>query len=274
MAEETSRGRRAPHLRWVRLRDMVSAPKAQRQFRATWAAEIAANFDLEKLGYPVVSKRGETYYVIDGQHRIAALKLFGFAPDDTVQVECYEGLSEREEAELFLGRNRQKTVDALSRFRVGVNAERAVETAVERVVRHQGLHVGPRGKGTARDAISAVSVLTAVYGRIGEAGLAKTLRIVRDAYGTGGLDGPVIDGVSLCVQRYDGTLDEDAAVAALAGAAGGLNGLLTHAEKTRAAVGQARPQCIAATVVDLYNRGPVGKKKRLAPWWKQEEKTQ
>lgn len=266
----SGRSKRASHLEMVRLREMVASPKAQRQFKPGWAAEMAAAFDLEKLGFPVVSKRGDVYYIIDGQHRIAALRLFGFLPDDTVQCEVYVDLTEREEAELFLGRNRQKTVDAMSRFRVAVAAERPAERVIDETVRHLGLHVGRRDRRT-RDphaAVSCVGVLLAVHDRVGDEGLAKTLRIVRDAYGPAGLDGPVIDGVGYCVQRYDGTIEEGALVAAMRAAAGGFGGMMTQAEKYHSSLGQPRAQCIAAAVVDIHNRA-AGKRNRLAPWWKE-----
>ena len=79
---------RASRLRWVRLGDMRVSPKAQREFRKAHAESLAANFDLEAIGFPVVSLRGGDYWIIDGQHRIAALKLNGFDDDDLIQCEC------------------------------------------------------------------------------------------------------------------------------------------------------------------------------------------
>jgi hypothetical protein len=272
MASETHAGldaRSPSQIRPVKLRDLVPHPKVQRAFRAGHAAKIAGRLDLDALGYPVVSRHGNIYHVIDGQHRVEALKLFGFLPDDLVECQVYVDLTEQQEAELFLRRNDGKAVDALSGFHVAIHAGRADETTISDVVRQLGLRIGHRGRGRSADAISAVGTLKAVYGRVGDSGLAKTLRIIRDAYGNAALEAPIIDGLGLCVQRYDGTLDEDTMITALSTAAGGLHGLVNQAEKTRVGMGQSRQQCIAATAVDLYNRAHGLKKGRLAPWWKE-----
>src|SRR5262249_5671842 len=157
----------------------------------------AEHFELEKMGYPVVSHRAGRFYVVDGQHRLEALRSYGFDDADRIDCEVYEGLTEREECELFLGRNRSRAVDSLSRFAVCVRAGRPVETTVNNTVVHLGLKIGKRGRGPTREAISAVSTLLDVHQRVGPTGLAGTLRIVRDAYGMAGCEAPVLDGVGL-----------------------------------------------------------------------------
>ena len=78
---------------------------------------------------------------------------------------------------------------------------------VDRIVRALGLRIA-RGSG----GICAVATLRRVYARGGPAVLSRALRIIRDAYGEAGLDGPVIDGIGLVCQRYDGELSEQRAV--------------------------------------------------------------
>lgn len=254
------RKQRQSHLRWVRLGDLRPHPQAQREFRPHRAEKLAATFSLEAMGFIVVSQHSDVFWVIDGQHRVYALRLIGFADDDVLQCEVYENLSLEEEAELFLTRNDSLTVAALDRFRTAVTAGRRAETEVDACVRAQGLVIGRRGS------ITAVSALMDAYKRTGVIGLGKTLRIIRDAYGETGFEGAVIQGTALTIQRYNGRIDEDQMIKALANAAGGLNGLLTQAAKTREALGQSRAQCIAATEVALYNRG--NQTKRVPGWWK------
>lgn len=257
-----NRKQRASHLVWVKLGDLVTAEQAQREYRPAWANKIAANLELEGIGYPVVSHRGGTYYIIDGQHRIAALKIFGFGGHEIIQCECYEGLNEAEEAELFLERNQVKTVAALDRFRVAINAGRKVESEIDFTVRNQNLRIG-------RGSITAVAALLNVFRDVGSPGLGKTLRIIRDSYGDRGFEGAVIEGIGLCVHRYGDLLIEETMVHALGTMTGGLNGLLTPAEKMRCSIGQPKPQCIAATAVGIYNRSHPAPKKKLASWWKE-----
>lgn len=256
-----NRKQRASHLRWVKISEMVPSPYAQRTFQPSWADKLAANFNLEGMGFPVVNLRGGYYYVIDGQHRVAALKKLGFE-DDTVQCETYENLGPAEEAELFLERNNNKTVLATDKFNKAVTAGRKDETTIDRVVRSNGLSIGRSSKG-----ISAVGTLRKVYDRQGDIGLGRVIRIIRDAYGVAGFDAPVMDGISLCIHRYDGQMEDAMLIERLAAAPGGLNGLVNTSEKTRAAMGQPKAQCVAATVASFYNQGRGGKK--LSPWWKE-----
>lgn len=257
--------KRASHLRWLPLGQLIPAPKAQRDFQPAWANDLASNFNLEGMGFPVVSIRDNVSYIVDGQHRIAALRIVGFGPEDTIQCEVYEGLTEEAEAELFLERNNIKSVAALDKFRNALHAGRDIENAIDHVVRANGLHVGKRTR--TNGAISAVGILRRVTNRQGLLGLGKVLRIVRDSYGTAGLEAIVLDGISLCLHRYDGQIVEEQMVERLSKTPGGLNGLLQPAEKTRLALGQPKVQCIAATAALIYNRDQRGKK--LAPWWKE-----
>lgn len=267
MTLPTGSGRKPSKIFGVPLGKLTPHPRVQRQFRKGHAAQIAATLDLDALGYPVVSRHGGHYLVVDGQHRVAALRMFGFTDDVVLECEVFDDLSEADEAVLFRTRNRSKSVDALSDFRVALRHGDPRDSDIDAIVRHLGLRIGQRLRGQ-DDHVGAVSTLRSLHDRLGGQGLAKTLRIVRDGLGTAGLEAPVMDGVGLCVQRYDGTLDEDAAVRALNAVPAGVSGLLNAAIKAQQIGGGSRVSNIAGVVVDAYNRG-VGAKRsaRLAPWW-------
>ena len=97
---------RAARLRWVQLAQMRVNPLAQRDLNQARVSKLAAAFDPELMDAPTVNHRGGWYYLIDGQHRIAALKEWLSSWQDQ-QVQCwtYEGLREAEEAEKFLALN-------------------------------------------------------------------------------------------------------------------------------------------------------------------------
>ena len=255
---------REGRLRWVPLTQMRVNPLAQRDLNQARVNRLAAAFDLEQMGAPAVSDRGGWYYIIDGQHRIAALKLWlGTWDDQQVQCWTYEGLSEAAEAEVFLKLNDVLTVHAFAKFKVSVQAGRAAEGDVDRIVRALGLRISQaRGSG----AISAVGTLRRVYARGGPVVLSRALRIIRDAYGEAGLDGPVIDGIGLLCRRYDGQLSEQRAIERLSTAHGGVSGLTSKAGQLRQTTGNAIAQCVAAAAVELINRGAGGKK--LPSWWR------
>ncbi len=253
---------RQARLRWVPLAQMRVNPLAQRDLNSARVAKLAATFDPEKMDTPTVNHRGDWYYLIDGQHRIAALKVWLSAWGDQ-QVQCwtYEGLSEAEEAEKFLALNDTLPVHAFAKFKVSVQAGRDTEADVDRIVRALGLRIA-RGNG----GISAVATLRRVYAAGGPAVLSRALRIIRDAYGEAGLDGPVIEGIGLLCQRYDGDLPEQHAVERLSSAHGGVSGLISRAGQLRQSTGSAPAQCVAAAAVELINRGPG--RCKLPGWWR------
>lgn len=260
MASDTEgRKVRQSHLRWVRVDDLQTPDLAKRDINEAWARRLADQFDLEAMGYPVVNHRDGGYFTIDGNHRVAALRILGFG-SDRIQVECYEGMSEREEAKEFLRRNDRLTVRALDKFVNAIHAGYPDESEIDRVVRAQGLHIGPYGAGN----LQCVEVLRKAFKRQGTLGLGKTLRVARDAYGDVGLIGPVIDGISLALHRYDGQIEERALVDALSRANGGLGGLLAQANVTKRQLAKPMSHCIAATIAGIYSR-PRGRK--LASWW-------
>jgi hypothetical protein len=262
--KDEGRIERQARLRWVPLTQMRVNPLAQRDLNQARVSKLAAVFDPEKMDAPSVNHRGGWYYLIDGQHRIAALKqwLSSWA-DQQVQCWTYEGLSEAEEAEKFLALNDTLPVRAFAKFKVSVQAGRDTEADVNRIVRALGLRIA-RGSG-----ISAVATLRRVYTRGGATVLSRTLRIIRDAYGEAGLDGPVIDGIGLLCQRYNGDLSEQRAIERLSSAHGGVSGLLSRAGQLRQSTGSATAQCVAAAAVEVINRGSGGRK--LPGWWRNDQ---
>ena len=257
---------RAARLRWVPLTRMRVNPLAQRDLRPARVARLAACFDLEQMGTPTVSYRGGWYYLIDGQHRIEALKVWlGAWEDQQIQCWCYKGLTEAAEAEVFLKLNDTLAVRCFDRFKVAIQAGRTTEADIDRIVRALGLRISSnRGNG----GISATGTLGRVYARGGPKVLSRALRIIRDAYGDSGLDGPVIEGIGLLCQRYDGQLPDQLAVERLSSAHGGVSGLVSRAGHLRQQTGDAQAQCVAAAAVEAINRGTGGKK--LPSWWRAE----
>jgi hypothetical protein len=260
-----ARGRveREARLDWVPVPQMRVSPLAQRELNHSRVDRIVADFDLEQIGTPTVNLRDEWAYVIDGQHRVEALKAIGWG-DQQIQCWIYVGLTEQEEAEKFLKLNDVLTVNAFAKFRIGVQAGRDEEVQIDRIVQVQGLKVS---QDKSQGSISAVGTLRRIYTRSGPVVLARSLRIVRDAYGDAGLEAAVIDGIALLCQRYNGELNDVRAVTKLANALGGVNGLLGKADNLRRQTGNRRGHCVAAAAVEIINSGRGGKK--LPSWWRE-----
>lgn len=255
---------RVARLRWIPLAQMKVSPVAQRKLRSYHVNRLAADFDPERVGNLTVNIRDDgSIYIIDGAHRAEGMRQIGWG-DQQVQCWTYEGLTEKEEAETFLKLNSVLPVAAFEKFEIGVTAERDSETDIHRIVRAQGLSIS-RDRGVGR--VRSVATLRKVYTRSGGPGLARTLGIIRDAYGDTGLEGPVIDGIGLLCARYNGQLDPERIVERLSSARGGVSGLLSNAEILRKATGSTKPACVAAAAVEIYNQGRSAGK--LPSWWRQ-----
>lgn len=265
-AHNTSRrAEREARLTWVPL-GLTRVPQlAQRELKRARVDHIAANMDLEQIGTPTVNKRGGHYYVIDGQHRIEAYRQWIGEGSENQQLQCwtYTDLSEEEEAERFLKLNDTLAVHSFDKFRIGLNASRPEEVEIGAIVQRAGLTIS---QSKAEGAIGAVGTLRRVYRREGGDTLNRSLGIIRDAYGSAGLDAPVIDGIGMLCGRYNGALDDTAAVQRLSTAAGGVAGLMNKAYVFRNQTNKQLSQCVAAAAVDLINRGRGGGK--LPSWWK------
>lgn len=257
-----SRLEREARLRWVPIPKMKVSPIAQRDVNQARVDRLAADFDLEQIGTPTVNLRDGHYYIIDGQHRIEALKAMGWG-DQQIQCWSYEGLTETEEAEKFLRINDVLAVHAYDKFTKGVAAGRDDETEIDRVVRANGCVVS---RDDIPGAIQAVGTLRRVYKRSDSKTLGRTVRIVVSAYGDAGLTAPVIDGIGHLCARYNGDLNDASAIERLGHVNGGVNGLLNSAEIIRQKTGNQKGQCVAAAAVEIINRGKGGKK--LSSWWK------
>lgn len=267
MAKRKNKIERRGSIKQVRLDQMhITSRHAQREkINEARVDYLVSRFDFDQFGTPVLSERDGAFYIIDGQHRIEALKRWLGADWESSTIPCYvyEGLTEAEEAEKFLSMNDVLTVNAFDKFRVSVSAGRADEVHIHNIVLGAGLCIS---RDKIEGAISCVGTLRRVYFRSDGQTLARALRIARDAFGDAGFEARVIDGLGHLAQRYNGVLDEGAAVSRLGKTRGGVNGLLNKAEVLHKQTGNAKAQCVAAAAVDIINSGRGGKK--LPSWWK------
>lgn len=262
MNDQPTQIRREARLQFVPLEKMRVNPLAQRVMNPHWVNKLAISFDLEEMGNPTVNHRDGWFNIIDGQHRVEALKIW-LQDWEGQQVECwtYEGLTDEQEAEKFLKLQDRLKAIAFDEFRIAVSAGRANESDIDRIVHALGLAISRTKNG-----IMATRTLKRVYSRGGPDVLERSLRIIRDAYGEAGFEAAVIDGLSLFCQRYNGMAPEDRVVAKLSSAHGGVSGLLQRGDLLRRQTGNPKSHCVAAAVVDVFNRGAGGKK--LPSWWK------
>ncbi|MFY7866907.1 DUF6551 family protein [Roseateles sp.] len=241
-------------------------PEAQRKLSMAWVKEHIDLFDVDQLGYIVVNRRADgKWYVVDGQHRTELMRAVGWG-DQRIHAEMFEGLTQREEAELFNARNDRRAVRKFDHFRISVTAGDERATDITNIVAAAGLIITDQ---QVDRGITAVDKLEKIYDgggiastREGRAALGRTLNAIKHAWGTSpaSFNGVLLYGVGLVQLRYNGAIDQKALATKLAPVKGGAPGLLGNARALREMSGRPVHHCIASIVVDIYNKGRrVGK---------------
>jgi hypothetical protein len=242
---------------WVAIADMEVNPSAQREWDPAWSEHIALNFDPGQLGEITISFRNGHYYVVDGRHRIEAMKLMGWG-DQQLLCQVFTDLTEELEAEKFIQLNDVKIVGAMPKYRAAITAGRPDAVAIEKIVHNLGLVVtSDRIPG----AIGAVKTLQTCYRRNGGHVLERALRIIRDSFGERGFEQRVLAGIVFLVAHYEEALDDDLVIDKLGSTRGGVNGLLGAAEVIRGHQGGRWDRFVAEAAVKIVNHStPRGDK--------------
>jgi hypothetical protein len=276
MAKQPKSEQRLPSkIRPVNIKTMRVPPALviQREFRPAWGNYLAANLDLNDLGFPIINARDGVNWLVDGQHRIYALKENGFG-EDQIDCEVFDNLTDQQMADLFLSRSRAKAIGPYDKFHVACTAGYKRELDIRRAVESNGVKVG---RNKEENTVSAIGALGKVYDRAGSAHngevvVGQVVRTIKQAFAGDpvAFESGVIEGLGLVFNRYNGKTNERDLAARLAATT--VRGLLRRAESQRERTGNLKSQCIAATVVDIYNRG-LGPRdaKRLPGWWKEAE---
>ena len=248
---------------------LVCAPAGvtQREFSEAKGLKIARDFDINKLGYPTVNETEDTNWVIDGQHRVWALRQQTWVTDD-MMVECsvHHNLSKEKMAELFLGLNDTKIVLPLQQFLVAVTARHPEEVAINEVVLSTNLKVK---KGKDHGYLGAVTALKHVYKTGGEDLLRRVLTTLRDGFeGSANAFGAfLLKGTALFYERYGEKIDDQEVIKTIENIKRGPNGLLLRAEEYHERLRRPYPECVARAVVDAVNK-KRGRRAKLPSWSK------
>ena len=150
----------------------------------------------------MVNQVDQTHWVVDGQHRVYALrKQPAETRGTTLECEVYENLNKQEMADLFLGRNRSRIVNVFERFTVAVTAGHARERAIMRVVTAAKLEIK---KDHRKGCIFAVGGLQRVFETEGPAILERVLVTLREAYDAapGAFARALVEGLGLVFGTY------------------------------------------------------------------------
>jgi hypothetical protein len=168
----------------IPIKNLISDSRYQRNLRASVIAAIAKNFDPAKLGVLRVSRRGKFLFaVIDGQHRLEALRQLGYTE---VLCSVQDNLTVQDEAECF--RTQYENAHDLSPydlFRASVSAGDQFYMSLNDALNKHNYAVG---RASGARCIAAIGLLTKIASAFGFDTLDKTLGYIDSAW----LDDPLV----------------------------------------------------------------------------------
>lgn len=173
-----------PHFEWIRV-DTLKSPEYQRNLSVPFAKRIAVNFDPDLFWPIIVSRRADGDYVLDGQHRLHAVRDILNWRDQNVPCEVYTGLSVEMEAKLFgtQAGATKRHLNAMERLHAAIVQKQPVALGIELTVRRAGLTLARTNAGNAPGTVRAAKALEDIYRGYGPARLLEILTLLRDTFG-------------------------------------------------------------------------------------------
>jgi hypothetical protein len=240
----------------VRPCDVVVKEEVQRRFRSKWAATLAARFDPTKVGVVTINIRNTGERVqVDGMHRFEAARIAGFG-ETPFHANVYKGLTEAQEAELFLALNDNKQVPATDLFRIGRKSGEPAAVGVQTILDKYGLEVSYPA---ARNNFSAVHTAMKLW-RESPAALNAAFGVLIGAWQDGkanaGLfNAELLHGATLVIMSHGDGVDRERFANVLRGYPGGPQALMGYIRSRRQTHGGSAAAMAALVFRELYNKG-------------------
>lgn len=198
---------------WVHL-DSLVIDGPQRDFRPQHAKFIADNFDPKRVYKIQVSPRPDGMrHVIDGQHRVGAMRLKYAGNTHSVRVLCdvYDGFTHDEEALKFLDHNQYNSkAGSFEAFLIEVERGDPFHVTLQKIIAEQGFRAT---KSTCHNGFSGVSEFVKIVTGYGPRNrplpngferLSEVLSVIREAWGgsTDGVNYAIIGGIAGFLLKY------------------------------------------------------------------------
>lgn len=194
-------------------------PGVQRALNANRVRKLAANFHEAALGVFIVSARhsstanpGQTvrYVVLDGQTRLAALRLFTGTAETVFPVACqvFYNLTRQEEAEIFLEHNDRAAVRKIDLFRLALVAGQRWALDLDTVTKRHGFEMSDSAaKGDRFLAVGSAERIAKLPDGLDS--LDRAFDLISRSWGhrDGAASAEAVEGLGLLFHRHSGAVD-------------------------------------------------------------------
>ena len=258
-----------PRIELVQASQLTVDPRVQRSLDRARARRIADTFDRQAFGFVHVSRRADgSLHLVDGQHRVEALRMLG--NEEPFSALVYYGLTLDQEARLFLALNEQTAVKSFQKFLARIIAGEPVAVGINEIVARCGLKLVESTRGD-DGRVHSTAALERVYLGRGAAArpgkpqdgentypgiLEKTLQTIIESWGPthAALQSQIIESVGIVFHRYPDTVEPIDLIDKLAKYPGGPNHLIGTGRAWRDVHGGTVVGAIADVIVQIYNK--------------------
>ena len=184
----------------------IEPSEYQRATSPSQVGNIVNNFDEAKLGTLTVSTRNGRHFIIDGQHRLSALRILNYTH---ALCETLTGLTAQQEADLFRRQDQDKrALKPPDLFKAGIVARDEKCLRINKIVKSNGFRIGFSCKDFYQ--IAAIHALFTIVDDYGFNTLNDTLCLLANTWAgiAKATSGDCLLGVAEFVHRY-GTYDFD-----------------------------------------------------------------
>ena len=194
---------------------LFSGQAYQRPVDERMVDRLVKNWDERLLDPLVVSFRDGRFYVVDGQHRISAMKKMNGSANVMVPCKVYSGLTYEQEAELYYKLDRAKTHLTMAQatkalLESGANQEYA---EIRRRIEAAGFQwkLDKNASGSDHEIVATRAIFNA-YKSLGGEAFARMLSLIEAAWHGNpySLGAMMISGMALFLKTYGAELDDKA----------------------------------------------------------------
>lgn len=197
--------------RQLNSKQLIIPTKYQRELDEKRVKRIVAEFDASLVNPIKVSKRNGAYYVFDGQHTLAALKLKNGGRDLVVDCKIYSGLTEADEALLFSKQNGiSRSVHSLAKFKALAFAGDIEVTEMIKLTEKAGFRISFTA-GFGNNKIVAVSKLYKIFKSTSASEFIEILIMIKGAWNgiPESLSENILGGAALFYKTYKGEFNKN-----------------------------------------------------------------
>lgn len=241
----------------IAVADLEVDPQAQRTLNERRAQNMSENFVEEAIGTLIVSKREDgRNFLVDGMHRKRVCELLGI---EKVMCEVHHGLTQTEEAILFLIKNRESSKpNAIDEYKIGLTGGIPLFVDTEAVLEEKGLSVGA----TSTNAVGAVNGILRITEQYGPDVLKRTLDVAEEAWGRTAetWDGMLLGGLGMFLGKHGVQVDSNTELAKRLGKKGpawqwkgNVHALSTHGGTTHSGTGGRVSVCYGE-IIKVWNK--------------------